>query len=570
MDCEDLVPEEYQKMEEIPEPKVGMSFDSEDKARDYYSRYAKMQGYVVFTRTSNKRGPSNLSWLAKDARNYGDKVRRLELKEGDAKAMHKYFIKMKADNEAFFYAMDLDEENRLKNVFWADARSREAFKEFGDVVTFDTTYLVNKWNMPFAPFVGVNHHGQSALFGCGLILQEDTDSFVCAVYDSLTKEECEKNWANLINTYHLEANEWLSGLYEERHRWAPAFVKDVFWAGMSTTQRSESMNAYFDGYVHSNTTLKEFVEQYDNALRNKVQKEEEEDARCFNKQAKNVSPYGFEDQFQDAYTLAKCKDFQTQVAGKIACSFTSMKVATDGILKFGIEEDIKVGEKGFLKTGIVCKHIVMVWSRMKLNEVPEKYILQRWSKNVRRSYTRVKVSYANWERKPEWRRYDLMLVAFRKAADKAMDFEAKSKRVVAKLEEAKVENEVCEEECLNNRPMSIDRVDRIISSKEKTIAVGDPTKRRRQGRPSVNRKQPRIEKIIRKIKQSSKNGKASRGNAKNKTVLLDNMDVELPKVHTMEVDEVIMQGSVNCSTFQMVGSHGGMWSYDLDEPSTNL
>ncbi|XP_058208079.1 protein FAR-RED IMPAIRED RESPONSE 1-like [Rhododendron vialii] len=398
-------------------------------------------------------GPSNLPWLPKDARNYVDKVRRSELKEGDAESMHKYFIKMKTDNEAFFYAIDLDEENRLKNVFWADGRSREAFKEFGDVVTFDTTYLVNQWNMPFAPFVGVNHQRQSILLGCGLILREDTDSFVwlfktwvacmsgcspnaiitdqcramqnaisivfpnvrhrwclwhllkkvleklkgyddsepikwdvlSAAYDLLTKEEFEKNWGNLINKYHLEANEWLSGLYNERHRWAPAFVKDVFWAGMSTTQRSESMNAYFDGYVHSNTTLKEFMEQYENALRKKVEKEDEEDARCFNKQMKNVSPYGFEDQFQDAYTIAKYKDFQAQVASKIACNFTSMKVVDDGISKFEIEEDIKVGEKGILKTitfhvcyneeskesnctcwlfeskGIVCKHIVMVW-----------------------------------------------------------------------------------------------------------------------------------------------------------------------------------------------------------------
>ncbi|XP_058204314.1 uncharacterized protein LOC131318507 isoform X2 [Rhododendron vialii] len=111
-----------------------------------------------------------------------------------------------------------------------------------------------------------------------------------------------------------------------------------------------------------------------------------------------------------------------------------------------------------------------------------------------------------------------MLVAFRKAAEKAMDSEAKSKRVVAKLQEAEVENEVCEEECLGDRPMSIDIVDEIISSEEKKIPVGDPIKRRRKGRPPVNRKQPRIEKIIRKIKQSSKNGKASRGNAKSMTL----------------------------------------------------
>ncbi|KAI8558171.1 hypothetical protein RHMOL_Rhmol04G0068900 [Rhododendron molle] len=69
------------------------------------------------------------------------------------------------------------------------------------------------------------------------------------------------------------------------------------------------MNSFFDGYIHSNTTLKEFVEQYDNALRKKVQKEDEANAHSLNVQIQKVSPYKFEDQFQQAYTIAKCKKF---------------------------------------------------------------------------------------------------------------------------------------------------------------------------------------------------------------------------------------------------------------------
>lgn len=112
------------------------------------------------------------------SQNYLDKVRRLRLVEGDAAAMHSYFMRMKANNFDFLYAMDLNEKGRLRNVFWADARSRAACKEFGDVVTFDTTYLVNRYDMPFAPFVGVNHHGQSILLGCGLISHEDRVIFM--------------------------------------------------------------------------------------------------------------------------------------------------------------------------------------------------------------------------------------------------------------------------------------------------------------------------------------------------------------------------------------------------------
>ncbi|KAI9194339.1 hypothetical protein LWI28_005196 [Acer negundo] len=74
--------------------------------------------------------------------------------------------------------MDLDEEGRLKNMFWVDARSRAFYKEFRDALTFDSTYLTNKYDMPFATFVGVNHHGQSTLFGCGLISNEDTKTYI--------------------------------------------------------------------------------------------------------------------------------------------------------------------------------------------------------------------------------------------------------------------------------------------------------------------------------------------------------------------------------------------------------
>jgi len=72
----------------------------------------------------------------------------------------------------------LDNDDHLKNIFWADGKSREAYKEFGEVVTFDTTYLTNKYDMFFVPFVGVNHHGHSILLGCGLILKEDRETFV--------------------------------------------------------------------------------------------------------------------------------------------------------------------------------------------------------------------------------------------------------------------------------------------------------------------------------------------------------------------------------------------------------
>ncbi|XP_024035513.1 protein FAR1-RELATED SEQUENCE 5-like [Citrus sinensis] len=269
-------------------------------------------------------GFENVSFLERDARNHVNKVRRLRLGEGDVIAIQRYFQKMQTENDGFYFSIDLDEEGRLKNVFWANPRSRAAYKDFEDVVTFDTTYLTNKYDMPFAPFVRVNYHGQSILLGCGLISHEDTETFtwlfdtwlscmsgcppfgiityqdkamknaiqivfpdtrhrwclwhilkkvpeklrryaeyhairvslLSVVYDLHTPVEFEEAWHDMLDKYDLSNNQWLSGLYEERNRWVPCFVKTTFWAGMSTTQRSESMNVFFDGYVNSKATLK--------------------------------------------------------------------------------------------------------------------------------------------------------------------------------------------------------------------------------------------------------------------------------------------------------------------------
>ncbi|XP_041009294.1 protein FAR1-RELATED SEQUENCE 5-like [Juglans microcarpa x Juglans regia] len=123
-------------------------------------------------------GFENVPFGEKDCRNYIDKARHLRLGKGGAQVVLDYFRRMQYKNDSFYGIMDLDDDDRMRNMFWADARSRGAYNYFGDVVTFDTTYLTNRYGMSFAPFVGVNHHGQSILLGAGLISSEDTESFI--------------------------------------------------------------------------------------------------------------------------------------------------------------------------------------------------------------------------------------------------------------------------------------------------------------------------------------------------------------------------------------------------------
>ncbi|KAJ3669942.1 hypothetical protein LUZ60_010266 [Juncus effusus] len=89
-----------------------------------------------------------------------------------------FFLKKQCENPSFFHAIQTDRNSCMTNVFWADARSRESYKHFGDVVTFDTTYKKNKYMSPFVVFSGINHHLRPVIFGCALLAEETEFSLI--------------------------------------------------------------------------------------------------------------------------------------------------------------------------------------------------------------------------------------------------------------------------------------------------------------------------------------------------------------------------------------------------------
>ncbi|KAJ3702892.1 hypothetical protein LUZ61_006597 [Rhynchospora tenuis] len=282
----------------------------------------------------------------RDCYNHMRDKRRKDLIGGDAQAVVEYCRRKQNENPNFFYAIDCDNEDRMINFFWVEARGRLYYEKFGDVLVFDTTYRTNKYQMPFANFVGVNNHLQSIFFGCALLQDEQEESFVwlfetwleamhgkapisiltdqdkaignavkrvfpntthrlclwhitdkfpkkigiCkkgkesgfqkdiskCIRESITPEAFEKDWQAIIERYKLESNTWLSGLYEIRHSWIPVYNQIIFFAGVNTTQRSESMHSFFDSFVNSGTTLREFVTKYEKALECRYLDEKEE------------------------------------------------------------------------------------------------------------------------------------------------------------------------------------------------------------------------------------------------------------------------------------------------------
>lgn len=147
--------------------------------------YKKMSGRMTKDMVVRAGGHESISLDGKESMSFMDGG-RLKLGQGDNEAIHQFFARMQAKNPNFFYLMDLDIEGHLRNVLWADARARAAYQYFGDVISFDTSYLKYKFDIPLVLFVGTNHHGQSILLGCGLVSEQIVENYTWLLKTWLT------------------------------------------------------------------------------------------------------------------------------------------------------------------------------------------------------------------------------------------------------------------------------------------------------------------------------------------------------------------------------------------------
>ncbi|XP_073129240.1 protein FAR-RED IMPAIRED RESPONSE 1-like [Henckelia pumila] len=485
-------------------------------------------------------GYEKMTFIEKDCRNYIDKVRKLRLGEGDAAAIQAYFSKMQFLSPGFFFSLDLDDEGRLKNIFWADNRCRQAYKEFGDVMTFDTTYLTNKYDMPFAPFVGVNHHGHSTLLGCGLLSSEDTETFVWLFKIWLEFMEF-KSPQGIIT----DQDRAMQNAIEARENSLGSMFSQNFILGRNVNNPTkESMNSFFDGYVHSKTSLKQFVEQYERALRSKVEKEFQADFKSFSQMVPCVTQFDIERQFQSAYTIAKFKEFQQELTGKMYC-------------------DIEYSEDGcnlFEFRGIICRHAIAVLIRNKFSVVPEQYILRRWRKDVSRLYMRVKINYNGWITTPGQLNYEKLCEAFTNVADMAADNDEETQKLLEWIESKASDLAIsklrsgCGRNLVSPQSMQVqsDHVDDTTQASIATCKVLDPKYTKTKGAPKKLRKKGPLEKCSKKSKVLVKSRKEKNFQPKN-----------------IEYNNVIIQPGVQNSVMnqisfsqQLIGVHHHPWNID--------
>lgn len=99
---------------------------------------------------------------------------------------------------------------------------------------------------------------------------ECSTEFKNIVYDNLSIHSFETRWAEFFVKHQMKNHDWFSGT--EREKWVLVYLHHSFWAGIISLQRSEEMHAYFDEFIHSRSTLKQLMEQYDMAMGSKIRK----------------------------------------------------------------------------------------------------------------------------------------------------------------------------------------------------------------------------------------------------------------------------------------------------------
>ncbi|KAI3462516.1 hypothetical protein Pfo_019179 [Paulownia fortunei] len=122
-------------------------------------------------------GEENSGLNVKDAYNLINVLKSSKIDTVDCRGLFQHFQNRISENDCFFWDAEFNELGLMKHFFWRDNQCGIDYDYFGDVVSFDATYRINKYNLICAPFVGINHHGHNVMFGCAYLSDETVMTF---------------------------------------------------------------------------------------------------------------------------------------------------------------------------------------------------------------------------------------------------------------------------------------------------------------------------------------------------------------------------------------------------------
>lgn len=224
--------------------------------------------------------------------------------------------------------------------------------------------------------------------------------------------------------------------------WIPAYMRHMFWAGMRTTQRSESINSFFDGYVNRNTSLREFAGQYFAAVQARARAEEDEDASSRRNTYELVSTYSYEADFQKVYTNHKFREFQIECLKLMYVNQLECKKVNEQIYEHIIRDRIWYRCKATRKDvpsnrhreykvtfnsvtndawceckkfechGIMCRHLVLVFDTHNVKKLHMKFFVRRWYKELDREHVKIGLVHLDPLKSDAVKRFERGMIEF--------------------------------------------------------------------------------------------------------------------------------------------------------------
>lgn len=210
------------------------------------------------------------------------------------------------------------------------------------------------------------------------------------LYNLHSVDEFEVGWRQMIDSYGLHGNKHAVSLYALRTFWALPYLRSYFFAGMTNTIYSESINSYIQRFLSAQSAVDNFVEQVGAVLdtkdqpggkqkmQQKVQKVLLKTGSPIELHAANVlTPYAF-NKLQEELVLAP--QYASIAVGEsyfIVRHHTEM----DGgckVLWAPHDDFISCSCHHFEFTGILCRHVLRVLSINNCFHIPDQYLPLRW------------------------------------------------------------------------------------------------------------------------------------------------------------------------------------------------
>ncbi|KAI8554725.1 hypothetical protein RHMOL_Rhmol05G0120700 [Rhododendron molle] len=337
-------------------------------------------------------GYDKVGYTQKDLYNHFTAQRKIEIADGDAEGALAYLCAKVEYDPFFYYKYDVDEQNRLNNLFWRDSTSLTDYMCFGEMLVFDATYRTNAYGKPFVILDGVNSHFQTAIFGCALLTAETVEAYTWVLEKFLDSMGNEKMPVSVMTDGDKAMRRAIKiVLPNARHRlckWhlkknvvsnvhVPGFLCD-FEKCMSMPTKEEFeivwTNLVDDYNLHENNwAIKHAADTFSRAIFRKFWDEIKKEQSLF-----RVDKVEMED-FR-VYYLSR---YQQEDA-----TWSVYYQPTEGIMKWSYLK--------FESIGFPCCHMISVMKMENLREIPSYLISQWWTKMAKSSSLHGRTPMPEW------------------------------------------------------------------------------------------------------------------------------------------------------------------------------